>query len=71
MTPPAQEQLSNLETGGECSVFELIDELMEAFQNDRQLIDRLLSTLKPDCLTDDDRKITWKKVAKMAVESKK
>ena len=52
-----------------CSVFELIDELMEAFKNDRQLIDRLLSTLKPDCLIDPTKK-TLKSMAKMVMTPK-
>ena len=51
MAPPTEQELNNIHNGGVCSAFEIIDELKDAFEHDRQLIDRLLSTLKPDCLT--------------------
>ena len=47
---PSAEKLCNISNGGICSVFEIIDGLKEAFEHDKQMTDRLLSTLKPDNL---------------------
>jgi hypothetical protein len=35
MEAPSEEELSNIENGGVCSAFEIIDELKEAFEHDR------------------------------------
>jgi hypothetical protein len=42
-----------MEDGGYASVFEIIDQLSLAFKNDSFMMDRVLSTIKPDCISLD------------------
>jgi hypothetical protein len=67
---PTEDQLNNIENGGVCSAFEIIDELKVAFEHDRQLIDRLLSTLKPDCLISSKSKLSFKNAVKTVIAPK-
>lgn len=47
---PSESALSNLADGGSCSIFEVLDELRLAFQQAPFVCDRLLRSLRPDCL---------------------
>ena len=44
----ADEVFSNMRNGGECNIFDIIDELRIAFKDDRELMERILSSIKPD-----------------------
>jgi len=39
-----------LNRGGNCGIFELIDELKHAFKDDKELQERIVTTIKPDIL---------------------
>ncbi|CDW83377.1 UNKNOWN [Stylonychia lemnae] len=62
-----EDTLSNMRNGGECNIFDLIDELRVAFKDDRELNDRILSTLKPDNYKALDQK-DKNKVKKFQIE---
>lgn len=49
--------LGNLNNGGECNVFELIDEIPKAFTKQKEISEALILNLMPDCLLckNDDR----------------
>ena len=51
------ELLGNLSNGGECNIFELIDEIPKAFKNNKEISEALITNLQPDCLLQksDDR----------------
>ena len=36
--------------GGNCGMFELLDELKFAFKDDKEILDRIVTTIKPDIL---------------------
>ena len=42
--------MRNLEGGGDCSIFEIIDEIKTAFRNYPQIQESILMTLKADIL---------------------
>ena len=41
---------ANLVRGGNCNIFEIIDEIKIAFKDDKELQERIVTTLKPDNL---------------------
>jgi hypothetical protein len=43
-----EESVNNLLTGGECLVFDLIDELYKVFKDDKDTCERILTNIKPD-----------------------
>ena len=45
-----KEDESNLSRGGNCSIFEIYDELKVAFKDDKEIQERILMTIKPDIL---------------------
>ena len=46
----SKEDEQNLNRGGNCGIFELIDELKIAFKDDKEIQDRVITTIKPDCI---------------------
>ena len=44
------ENTANLNTGGDCLIFDVLDELKAAFKNDREIQERILTSIKPDIL---------------------
>jgi len=44
------ENHSNMVRGGDCNIFDLIDEVQKAFKHDKEIGDELVRTLKPDIL---------------------
>lgn len=40
--------MSNIKTGGECLIFDIIDELRIAFKDDKEMMERILCSIKPD-----------------------
>jgi hypothetical protein len=44
------EMIGNLNDGGECNIFELIDEIPKAFKSSKEISEQLILNLKPDCL---------------------
>eukprot|EP00347_Sterkiella_histriomuscorum_P023774 403333433 len=44
----SEETVNNLKNGGECMIFDIIDELRIAFKDDKELTERILSNIKPD-----------------------
>lgn len=51
------EMIGNLKNGGECNIFDLIDEIPKAFKKSKEISEELILNLKPDCLfkKSDDR----------------
>lgn len=49
-------QVANLQTGGECVIFDLIDELRNVFKDDKEMCQRILSAIKPSQLNNIDTK---------------
>lgn len=41
---------SNLNRGGNCNIFDLLEELKAAFAHDKEIQERILFTIKPDIL---------------------
>ena len=45
-----KEDESNLSRGGNCGIFDLMDEIKIAFKDDKEIQEKLLMTIKPDLL---------------------
>ena len=72
---------SNLKTGGDCSIFFILEELQKAFKEDKDIQEKILTSIKPDILRKNTEnrvdlelkysilKIT-NKIAKMGKDSK-
>ena len=41
---------ANLNTGGDCLIFDVLDELKVAFKNDKEIQERILTSIMPDIL---------------------
>lgn len=50
-----KEDEQNLSRGGNCGIFDLIEELRVAFKDDKELMERITSTIKPDILLKRDK----------------
>ena len=44
----------NMNRGGTCNIFDLIDELKFAFKDDKEIQERVLMHLRPDCVLTND-----------------
>ena len=45
-----KEDEANLVRGGNCGIFDVMDELKIAFKDDKEIQERILMTIKPDLL---------------------
>lgn len=45
-----------MKNGGECLIFDIIDELRIAFRDDKELLERILANIKPDKYKAVDKK---------------
>lgn len=45
-----KEDEANLNRGGNCGIFDVMDELKIAFKDDKEIQERILMTIKPDIL---------------------
>lgn len=45
---PTEEQTTNTSNGGDCLIFDLLDELSNAFKDDKDLCERILLNIQPD-----------------------
>lgn len=41
---------SNINRGGNCGIFDLLDELKLAFKDDKEIAERIITSIKPDIL---------------------
>ena len=48
--PVTRDDKSNLINGGNCSIFDINDELKIAFKDDKEIQERILMSIKPDLL---------------------
>lgn len=48
--PLTKDSEANLDTGGDCLVFDMLDELKVAFRHDKEIQEHILTNLKPDVL---------------------
>ena len=48
--PLTKDSEANLNTGGDCLVFDVLDELKVAFRHDKEIQEHILTNLKPDIL---------------------
>ena len=44
------ENQANLNTGGDCLIFDILEELKQAFKHDKEIQERILTSLLPDIL---------------------
>ena len=51
--------------GGVCGIFDLIEELKFAFANDKELQERILTSIKPDCLLVKQKSIAEKQALQL------